>query len=146
MAVRRKEENFQVCRMLDKAQRSSRIVRQGIDAMMDILQTRWHTAVNGHEPCLPPEEHLSRTREREVPYPNGDILHGNSDTTASSRNPLSLSNEGHKLSSASSHAAEDAFGLESMWSDFLENSTMLDGNPDEWMDIFSELTDHAPTL
>lgn len=43
LAEKRKEEVLDACRMLSKAQQSSSTVREGIDAMMSVLQKHWKT-------------------------------------------------------------------------------------------------------
>ncbi|KAL4942556.1 hypothetical protein BDV06DRAFT_161921 [Aspergillus oleicola] len=42
MGDRRREEVLDACRMLSKAQQSSSVVREGISAMMEILQKHWN--------------------------------------------------------------------------------------------------------
>jgi hypothetical protein len=41
LAEKRKEEVIEACRMLDRAKRSSKLVREGIGAMMDVLRGHW---------------------------------------------------------------------------------------------------------
>lgn len=54
LAEKRREEVMDACRMLDQAQQNSGLVREGINAMMDVLQRYWGSS-NADQVAVQPE-------------------------------------------------------------------------------------------
>ncbi|PCG95297.1 Transcription factor [Penicillium occitanis (nom. inval.)] len=149
LADRRKEEILEACRMLDRARRASRLVREGINAMMDILQSRWRPISSDQLSSSQQEEHPAQhqedtdfhsTREAERTGAQRRI----EDVSASTA--LYPSTDADNNASFAIDATEDACDLENMWSEFLDSGAMMTGSPNEWMGLLSDLTESAPVL
>jgi hypothetical protein len=119
LADKRREEVMDACRMLDKAQRYSGIVREGINAMMEVLQRYWRPSniepqkrVDGAETVFQSEAQVSG----EVPT-----------------NPFQTT-EG------------DNYCLENTWSELLDSCAPMATSAEEWMGLFTDLSDAAALM
>lgn len=116
LADKRREEVMDACRMLDKAQRDSGIVREGINAMMDVLQRYWRPSntelqvrAEGTETVFQPEAQAS----------------GSSPAA-----PLHITES-------------DNYCLENTWSELLDSCAPMVTNAEDWMGLFTDLSDAA---
>jgi hypothetical protein len=128
LAEKRREEVLQACRMLDQAQLRSKIVREGINAMMEILQRHWQRATS---------------EQSNIVLENGNSAAGSP--------PLGINaaNKPVKVSCKAQTAVinnGDSQGLENMWSEFIDSSATVGGSSDEWMGLLTDLTDLVPPL
>lgn len=142
LADRRKEEILEACRMLDRARKSSRLLREGINAMMDILQSRWRSISTDQLSSQQEEHHAQHQEDKDFHF----IQH-----TGAQRRIEDVSASTAVYSSENSvsfaiDATEDACDLENMWSEFLDSSAMMAGSPNDWMGLLSDLTESAPVL
>lgn len=149
LAEQRKEEILEACRMLDRARRSSRLVREGINAMMDILQSRWRP-MTGDQLHSSQQEDFSAQRQEETDFHSTREVEQISpqrriETVTASANSHS-SADGVSGVSFAVDATGDASDLENMWSEFLDSGAMMAGSPNEWMGLLSDLTESAPVL
>lgn len=147
LADRRKEEILEACRMLDRARRSSRLVREGINAMMDILQSRWRP-ISSDQLSTSQQEHPAQHQEADF-HSTREVEHTGAqrrieDVSAST--DLYSSTGAENNVSFAIDATEDACDLENMWSEFLDSGAMMAGSPNEWMGLLSDLTESAPVL
>jgi len=131
LAEKRKEEVLEACRMLSRAQQTSSIAREGINAMMGILRKHWK-----QERQLPP---LQESMNPEAafyssifPVPSG--MQAAKSLYVSSEQDLSAPT--HSFDSA--NPAAD-IPLEDLWSEMLNNSAHSGLNTPEWMDMLTEL-------
>ncbi|EED14228.1 conserved hypothetical protein [Talaromyces stipitatus ATCC 10500] len=147
LADRRKEEIMEACRMLDKAQRNSRLVREGINAMTEVLQSRCRSVSS---------DHLPLSQDTEYPVHQGTVVQSTQEIEntgalrrteeGSSSAALYPSIDVGNNASFAINATEDMCDLENMWSEFLDNGSMMGGSPNEWMGLLSDLTETAPAV
>lgn len=149
LADRRKEEILETCRMLDRARRSSRLVREGINAMMDILQSRWRP-MSGDQVHSSQQEQLPVHRQEEIDFHSiREVEHASPQRrieNVSASAGLYSSADAENGVSFAIDATGDATDLENMWSEFLDSGAMMAGSPNEWMGLLSDLTESAPVL
>lgn len=156
LAERRKEEVIEACRMLDKAQRGSKYVREGINALMDVLRGHWVPVT-----VMPPSSSHSQQQQNATSFETHEIESGASGqkriegvppppppTTTSAPYPLSSSLDAVSEApfSDTSGATDGTLDLENLWSEFLDNSAMMASDPDDWMGLLSDLNEIAPSL
>ncbi|KAE8356055.1 C6 zinc finger domain protein [Aspergillus coremiiformis] len=138
LAEKRKEEVLNACRMLSSAQLSSSLVKEGINAMMDVLQKHWKhgklttsTGQSNHNssPNLNPVE-LDQLRQ---PTPTSDP-----NRTPSSTIELDIPEDlpGHV-------AVANERQLEDIWSEMLDNSADIALEDTDWTGLLTELTNAA---
>lgn len=148
LADRRKEEILEACRMLDKARRSSRLVRESMDAMMDILQSRWKSISSDQLHHSQQEKNHAQRDEQTDFQSTRDIEHTGlrrAQDVPASTNLYSSADSENNVSFAID-ATDGASDLENMWSEFLDSGAMMAGSPNEWMGLLSDLTESAPVL
>ena len=133
--------------MLDKARRSSRLVREGINAMMDVLQNSWRSAASDLLPPLQQSEQSTQYQEPKDSLSTWEV----EQSCARGVESISASTDVYPSTVAenSSNSVVDAVDdvyLESIWSELIESGSMVARNPNEWMGLFSDLTESAPVL
>jgi hypothetical protein len=149
LADRRKEEILEACRMLDRARRSSRLVREGINAMMDVLQSHWRSASSDQLPSSQQEDHPTLRQEETDFHSTREVEHIGPQRrieAVSASTDLYSSTDAENNVSFAIGATEDACDLENMWSEFLDSGAVMAGSPNEWMGLLSDLTESAPVL
>ncbi|PKX89433.1 transcription factor domain-containing protein [Aspergillus novofumigatus IBT 16806] len=135
LADKRKQEVLDACRMLSQAQRTSSLVSQGIQAMMDVLQKHWksakHSSADGQPSNLPSSPALGATAVAEpaqlVSYRDSANA---TDTKGSPADPSFLNdqNESHERP------------LEDIWTEMLDSGGDLNFATPDWTDLLTELT------
>ncbi|PYH44575.1 C6 zinc finger domain protein [Aspergillus saccharolyticus JOP 1030-1] len=128
LAARRKEEVLEACRMLSRAHESSSLVRQGINAMMRVLQKHWRGEGNRSDTMLEPRS----VEESACVVPGTTGVYHNASTT------IGLS--GSMATAITSSPPTDR-QLEDIWSDLLESGNNLARENTDWTDLLNELTD-----
>ena len=142
VADQRKDEILKACRMLDRARRNSRPVREGINAMMDILQSRWRPISSDQLSTSQQEEHPTQHQEETDFHSSREVEHIGAHRRieeGSALTDLYSSTGAENNVSFAIDATEDAFDLENMWSEFLDSGAMMAGDPNEWMGLLSRL-------
>ena len=121
LADKRKEEVLDACHMLSKAQQSSSVVREGIDAMMGVLQKHWKSGKQSvtiaSSPVINPialENHAS------IPASNNMI--------PDIKSPADLPDD-----NGEKH-------LEDIWTEMLNSSGNLSFDTPDWTGLLTELT------
>ncbi|PYH29077.1 C6 zinc finger domain protein [Aspergillus neoniger CBS 115656] len=132
LAEKRKEEVLEACRMLSKAQESSALVREGINAMMGVLQKHWRTGKLQRSDEMPPV----------VPHGN-DAVRSHPGHTQAYAQPLSteLSNVPSHPPDASTDDVPQERHLEDIWTEMLETGNDLALDTADWTELLNELTD-----
>ncbi|KAL2870561.1 Zn(II)2Cys6 transcription factor [Aspergillus lucknowensis] len=122
LVEKRKEEVLDACRMLSKAQQSSSLVKEGIDAMMSVLR--------GHYKCGKPiANRVPETEEQaEGIAPTLPRVSQHPDQA-----PIQLTSD----------ASQDDRGLEDIWSELIDNGGVVDFAVEDWTSLFTELTSTA---
>jgi hypothetical protein len=124
LAEKRKEEVLAACRMLSRAQQTSSVAREGINAMMDILRKHWK------------QERMLDALQSEplVSGPDGPAVgHSNFHLPSGAQAEAS----GQDLPTTSGFGL---FPLEDLWSEMLDSSGDLGLQPPDWMDLLNDLT------
>jgi hypothetical protein len=143
LADKRREEILDACRMLDKAQRISSLVRDGINAMMDVLQKHWRPGRSAHQ--------TGTMHSNAVSVKNGSAAGVETITS----NPLPARHAagiqvpaGEDMATFASFPANETStidgadrGLEGIWTEFLDSGAAFGPDPHDWMGLFTELTD-----
>ncbi|KAB8275163.1 hypothetical protein BDV30DRAFT_225221 [Aspergillus minisclerotigenes] len=122
LAEKRKEEVLDACRMLSNAQLSSSLVKEGINAMMGVLQKHWKHGKLAASPDrnsslnpLPSTSGASYTPATTIELdPPGDLASNVGDTSERQ--------------------------LEDIWSEMLDNGANLDLGDTDWTGLLTELT------
>ncbi|KAL4737939.1 hypothetical protein BDV11DRAFT_216323 [Aspergillus similis] len=160
MGDRRREEVLDACRMLSKAQQSSSVVREGIGAMMEILQKYWHQhhdkeksrAIGFPEAAAPGRSQSQSRPAIDVPLEE--------ETEAGGRRALLSTQQESGYSDAvltgtvvdpptlpnpSANVAVNCVDrqLEDIWSELLDQGGNFVSEPPEWMDLLTGLTNVA---
>lgn len=116
LADKKREEVMDACRMLDRAQRYSGIVREGINAMMDVLQRYWR--------------------------PSNTELQVRAEGDATVFQPEAQASESYPA--AQLHITEsDNYCLENTWSELLDSCAPMTTSAEDWMGLFTDLSDAA---
>lgn len=128
LADKRKEEVLDACRMLSKAQQSSSTVREGINAMMEVLQKHWK--VSSSKQSAVASSPVINSMEM------GNLARDLSPTTESQTADLKPS-----LTDLPS-SAMDGTGetLEDIWTEMLDSSGNLSFDTPDWTGLLTELT------
>ncbi|KAL2796612.1 hypothetical protein BJX66DRAFT_133555 [Aspergillus keveii] len=134
LGEKRKEEVLDVCRRLNRAQQSSSLVREGIDAMMSVLRKQYKGGRLPTETAAPPaapqgdpleaREALAHTVPRAAQQ---SVPSGNPALFTSFENPV------------------DPMGrdLEGIWSDLIDHGADFEYSGEDWSGLFSDLTNVA---
>ncbi|KAL5341037.1 hypothetical protein BJX70DRAFT_396095 [Aspergillus crustosus] len=125
LADKRKQEVLDACRMFSKAQNSSSLVKEGINAMMDIMQGHYSQSKSSATTTTTTVSFLDTHTPhspRVVPPPASDGW----------LQPL-REIEDHDI-------AQDARELEDIWSEFIDNGANAGFEANDWTGLFSELT------
>ncbi|OKL62537.1 hypothetical protein UA08_02154 [Talaromyces atroroseus] len=157
LAEKRKEEVIEACQMLDRAQRSSKVVREGINAMMDVLRGHWVPISSDQSPPPSPPPSHQQQQQHYALQQQGSILDSARviESTSERKKPGDVPSATPALYNAldagtdvvsSTNAAGDTGDLENLWSEFLDNGAMMAGSPSALMDLLSDLNDIAPTM
>ncbi|KAJ5818810.1 hypothetical protein N7474_004401 [Penicillium riverlandense] len=137
LAEKRKEEVLDACRTLNRAQKSSSIAREGINAMMNILQKHWKLQkrpVSGTFQSV-----VSPVSVQNAPVSEGQqvILSGSgkeaSDQQVRNDNSQPIMGVGASSEEAPMH-------LEDIWSEMLEEGAQVELGTPDWTDLLIELT------
>ncbi|KAF7592017.1 hypothetical protein BBP40_000798 [Aspergillus hancockii] len=137
LAEKRKEEVLDACRMLSNAQLSSSLVKEGINAMMDVLQKHWKhgkPTTSSGQPNRTSSPNLNRARiEKAIPpiLPTSEPNHTPA-TTIEMDTPVEFSNNTDGTNEKQ---------LEDIWSEMLDNSANLILDDTDWAGLLTELTD-----
>ncbi|KAJ5350589.1 transcriptional regulator family: Fungal Specific TF [Penicillium brevicompactum] len=137
LAERRKEEVLDACRMLSRAQQSSPIAREGINAMMGILRKHWK-----HE-----QRPVSRGLQNDpVPSTSGTSQISRQDPLT----PVSMgSGSATSVQQASVNQSaldppvtlsHDVAPLEDVWAEMLEGGVHAELDTPDWTVLWNELT------
>lgn len=141
LANKRREEVLDACRTLSKAQQASTLVREGINAMMAIMQKYWRPTRNNPAPNDP-------TTSSSIPSFAGNSM---VETAASNTLPTPQSNfqtvEVDNKALTTPFPVSEAFAmdndnreLEDIWTEMLDSGGNLATEPTDWMDLLTELT------
>lgn len=137
LAEKRKEEVLDACRILSKAQQASCFVKEGIHAMMNILQKHWKNGKlavpGGSQPDQPSSPVIGPTVEDSA-QPT---------ITAPERGDQSVViTQGDCAPGLPSNQVPDgdARQLEDIWSEFLENGYNYTFEDTDWTGLLTELT------
>ncbi|PYI01936.1 hypothetical protein BO78DRAFT_239093 [Aspergillus sclerotiicarbonarius CBS 121057] len=127
LAEKRKEEVLEACRMLSKAQESSSLVREGINAMMSVLQKHWKNGKHSFAPQRGASDSVLETAPA-PPY----TAHPSYAGPTAALNDVALP-----------AATLDGVGgrLEDIWSEMLNTGNDLALETADWTELLNELTD-----
>lgn len=134
LAEKRKEEVLGACRMLSRAQQSSHVAREGINAMMGILRKHWKQERKPHESQAEPlASGVDSSASEDHPCP---AVHNNNSLK-------DVQSENQVQGLPSTYPVVPEFGqipLENLWSEMLDSSGHIGLETPDWMDLFTELT------
>lgn len=137
LAEKRKEEVLEACRILSKAQQSSCLVKEGIQAMMNILQKHWKNGKlavpNGSQP-----DRLSSPALEPAAEEPAQATIAPEPTTQ----PVTTTQTWDSAPDLSTHQSTDGNErqLEEIWSEFLENGYNYTFEDTDWTGLLTELT------
>ncbi|KAL4966158.1 uncharacterized protein BDV14DRAFT_208395 [Aspergillus stella-maris] len=130
---KRREEALDAVRMLRRAQQSSALVKEGIDAMMGVLGRHYRSAPgNGGFPS----ELGALENHGLAPPPvavSGAPVHPPADRNA----------ESHSINGELENGTDDAKDLEEIWAELIDNGGNLDFEMDDWTGLFTDLNHTA---
>ncbi|KAJ5774889.1 hypothetical protein N7457_009785 [Penicillium paradoxum] len=139
LAEKRKEEVLDACRMLSRAQQSSPIAREGINAMMGILRKHWtqeKIAVSRDLQELSifstSNGPISNAAQPEMPTP--DSL----STKCTSVAPQT--SDGQSTFYPSGNTSFSPLPLEEIWAEMLDSSANVELDTPDWTGLLTELT------
>lgn len=136
LAEKRKEEVLDACRMLSRAQKSSSIAREGIEAMMGILRKYWK------QEKRPPSQGLhARPSHSGLDFPT--IEHQRTAAVAVKNAPSTPVVPDFPTTSPvveQSSATPSMMPLEDLWTEMLDSSANVALGTPDWMDLLTELT------
>lgn len=135
LADKRKEEVIDACRMLSRAQQSSSVAREGINAMMEILRKYFkqekRPVSGGRQPELLSATGLYNSRsDGRQPISEMDQIHGDQNVHSGHQNQV--------LSAPESLISP--MPLEDVWTEMLDGSAHAGLDTPDWMDLLTELT------
>jgi hypothetical protein len=135
LADKRKQEVLDACRMLSKAQRTSSLVSQGIQAMMDVLQKHWksgkHSSTDVQPSNLPSSPALGATAVAEP----AQIF-----SYHDSANTIDMKDSPADLSFPIDQTESQERPLEDIWTEMLDSGGDLNFATPDWTDLLAELT------
>lgn len=140
LAVKRKEEVLDACRMLSRAQETSSVAREGINAMMGVLRKYWGQDGNygpgdpqsGPVSMSNPEAMISERRN----VPTSSRI----ESTPFPTPQTSAQESSTRITHCAWKAPERSFvPLEDLWSEMIDGSAVGLETPD-WTNLLAELT------
>lgn len=142
LANKRREEVLDACRMLSKAQQASTLVREGINAMMSILQKYWRPAKHNAGPIDP------STSSAMASFTSNSMAPESSTSNALlATHPNFQTSEFDGKVLANTFPVNDSLSiengskeLEDIWTAMLDNGGNLATEQTDWMDLLTELT------
>ncbi|KAF5859072.1 hypothetical protein ETB97_003313 [Aspergillus alliaceus] len=135
LAEKRKEEVLDACRMLSNAQLSSSLVKEGINAMMGVLQKHWK-----HGKLATSTGQLNRNTSPNVNPTGRDELRQPIDTSDPNYTPATTVELGTPAGFSDDVADTNERQLEDIWSEMLDNSANLAMEDTDWTGLLTELT------
>ncbi|GKZ24036.1 hypothetical protein AbraIFM66951_010534 [Aspergillus brasiliensis] len=134
LAEKRKEEVLDACRMLSKAQESSALVREGINAMMGVLQKHWRTGKQTLDPQQGDNSSTGVFHGVQVarPFSGPTQAYAPALTTESNNVPP------HLPATTSDNVPPRQ--LEDIWTEMLETGNDLALDTADWTELLNELT------
>lgn len=135
LAEKRKEEVLDACRMLSRAQQSSPVAREGINAMMDILRKHWNQE---KRVGLQPEPSSSAPDMQSF---NTEPLMPSAGTQGVRNVQFAPPAQSLALPSQNFDAMNpDQVPLVDFWTDMLNESAQSGLDTPDWMDMLTELS------
>lgn len=142
LAEQRKEEVLDACRLLSRAQQSSPIAREGINAMMDILRKHWkhEKQIVSHGPQADPVTSVSKVAPQtsQPDFLTPISIGARGDVSLPPQNTVSLLD-------SSANLAPDSLPLEDVWAEMLDGGAPAALSTPDWTELLNELT-NAPLL
>ncbi|KAH1579646.1 hypothetical protein KXW39_003358 [Aspergillus fumigatus] len=136
LADKRKQEVLDACRMLSAAQRTSSLVSQGIQAMMDVLQKHWksgkHSSADGQPSNLPSSPALAPAA---VAEPAQIVSNHDSANTNDKKDDPSAETSFHFDQNEGQERP-----LEEIWTEMLDSGGDLNFATPDWTDLLTDLT------
>lgn len=129
LAEKRKEEVLDACRMLSKAQQSSSTVREGINAMMEVLQKHWKVS-NGKQSTVASSPVIN-TMELDNPA---------RESVPNTKSPSAINLKPSPTDLPSSAMDDTGETLEDIWTEMLDSSGNLSFDTPDWTGLLTELT------
>lgn len=129
LADKRKEEVLDACRMLSKAQQSSALVKEGIDAMMGVLQGNYNRTgkpVSTNSGLVSGVDALD-SQTLAPPVVVEEPMHASSLF-------VDPSGESDRI------PPQEDRDLEEIWSQWIDNGGNMDFDAEDWTGLFSNLT------
>lgn len=129
LAEKRKEEVLAACRMLSRAQQTSSVAREGINAMMGILRKHWKQERRPDD--VQSEPLATGLHDRPFEQVPQTKYHLSKDV---------------RFEAPGIDSSTSGFGqipLEDLWSEILDSSGDMGLGTPDWMDLLNELTDAA---
>ncbi|GAB1202555.1 hypothetical protein APSETT445_001173 [Aspergillus pseudonomiae] len=133
LAEKRKEEVLDACHMLSNAQLSSSLVKEGINAMMSVLQKHWK---HGKLAASPNRNSSSNVNPAGFDAPK-QPLPSTSRTSYTPATTIELDPPSDFPSNVDDTGQRQ---LEDIWSEMLDNSANLDLGDTDWTGLLTELT------
>jgi hypothetical protein len=138
LAEKRKEEVLDACRMLSRAQQSSPIAREGINAMMGILRKHWKhekQPVSRGSQAQQPSSAIVTSNASRPALPTPDSMGANN--IVPPHVPVESSLD------ASTTFFSNPLPLEDLWAEMLDGGTHAELDTPDWTDLLTELTNAA---
>ncbi|KAJ5979795.1 hypothetical protein N7481_007093 [Penicillium waksmanii] len=147
LAEKRKEEVIAACRMLSRAQQSSSVAREGINAMMGILQKHWkqekrlaaQTEPSARGPDVPSSSNAQpqpQSQAQPQPMMSASTMHG-----VGVKNSYFSPSQPFPIPSQNYEAVNPAafIPLEDIWTEMLDGSAHAGLDTPGWIDMLTEL-------
>ncbi|OGM42380.1 C6 zinc finger domain protein [Aspergillus bombycis] len=133
LAEKRKEEVLDACHMLSNAQLSSSLVKEGINAMMSVLQKHWKHGKLAASPKRNPSSSVNPASfdASKQPLPSTSRASYTPATTIELDPPSDFPNNVDDTGQRQ---------LEDIWSEMLDNGANLDLDDTDWTGLLTELT------
>ena len=136
LAEKRKEEVLDACRMLSRAQQSSPIAREGINAMMGILRKHWRNEKRPISHGFQPEHAVSSSNV--AVNPSRPDLPTHDSMGAKPTVPPYAPDE--SVLDPSATFLPNPLPLEDMWAEMLDGSAHAELATPDWTHLLTELT------
>ncbi|KAJ5624774.1 transcriptional regulator family: Fungal Specific TF [Penicillium lagena] len=137
LAEKRKQEVLDACRTLNRAQKSSSIAKEGINAMMAILQRHWKLQKR-------PLAGAFQSEPSPIPVQTAPISKQQQATLSGSRKEVSdqpVQNDySQPILGVGVGSEAISMHLEDIWSEMLEESAQVELDTPDWTDLLTELT------